>query len=145
MSERKEGVHADGAQRGAKRRRRSRPRSLLEAVRPSPKRLSDTRVLCPRLLPASPLMLEWSWKHERDRRDVNWQEEARARFKGQEGGRGWGVWWRGEGKVMRGGGVGLLTPHPHGGDSGHFAHEYICSDASTPNPPPPPFPKAMST
>lgn len=54
----------------------------------SPPKGSLTRECsAPQLLPVSPLMLEWSWKqhkHKRDRREVNWWEEAKVK-KG-----GWG-------------------------------------------------------
>lgn len=71
----------------------------LVAARSSPKRLSDTRVLCPRLLPASPSMLEWSWKHERNPEGGKLARRGEARFIGQEGGM---VRWRGG---QRGGGT----------------------------------------
>lgn len=99
----------------------------LMAARSSPKRLSDTRVLCPHLLPVSPLMLEWSWKHEhRDPEGGKLARRGQVSFIGQEGGM---VQWQAEGEEgVRDCRVGGTTPSR--GYSGHFAHEHICSDAS---------------
>lgn len=114
---------------------RKTPAPLTASVSPvaagsSPKRLSDTRVLCPRLLPASPLMLEWSWKHESNPEGGKLARRGEARFIGQEGGV---ARWREERKEGVGGG-GTTRVASSRGYSGHFAHEHICRDAP-PHPP----------
>lgn len=84
----------------------------LVAKRSSPKRLSDMRVLCPLLLPVSPLMLEWSWKHERDPEGGKLARRGEASFIGQGGGM---VQWQAERKERVRDLGGQLTSHPHGG------------------------------